>query len=217
MANQYRGVGGQAYQGGAIVGVPLLKGDVAQAATSATIDGVGLNGVVRPADTFTVAGDGQTYTIATGGVIGAVVANELDITFSPGVVPVGGWDENAVVTFASNAVAQVTSFELSLERAWLDTTAQGDTAESGTLDVQVATARVEVLLDYGDVEQKALLDQVSAGTAATALALTLAIAAGKQFWGDFMITSSQIVSQRGAIVTARLALHGTGAIAKNWN
>lgn len=212
-----RGTDGRLSQGGDFTGTPLIQGNVAQSATSATIDGTGLNGVIRPGDTFTVAGDGQTYTIVTGGVIGSVTPNELDITFSPGVVPGGGWADNSEVTFASNKVAQVTRWEAEPERPFLDTTVMGDSAESGTLDIATWRGTAEALLDYGDDQQKALIDQIVAGAVPTALALTLVATVGKQFWGDVLAENFRIGLRRGAIVPISFSFEGTGAIGVNWN
>jgi len=215
----FRGTDGFLALGGAIDGDVYIKGAVAQSATTATIDGNGgtLNGVVRPGDTFTVAGDPEDpYTIVTGGVIGGVVANELDITFSPGVVVAGGWPDNAAVDFDSNSIAQITQWTAEIAREVLDKTVMGSTGIEKTLDIPDWRGRATALLDYGDTQQGALIDEIITGDAVAEFALTLGVIAGRQFWGDIVAQGFTITGQRGQLFTVEFNFEGTGAIAVNW-
>lgn len=214
---RFRGVKGRAALGGAFTGSPLIQGAVAQGVGAATIDGAALNGVIRPGDKFTVAGDAQEYTIVTGGVIGSVTPNELAISFTPNVVPGGGWADNAAVSFTSNSVAQVKEWSLNPSRPFLDGVCMGDEAQVGDLDQPKATGRIKVLFDYGDTKQKAYVDELLSNNAATALALTLVVAPGKQFWGDTRVVSGAVTSRRGAYVEADLVFESEGAWGANWN
>lgn len=215
----YRGTDGFLALGGAIDGSVYIKGAVAEDETSATIDGNGaaLEGVVRPGDEFTVAGDAQDpYTIVTGGVIGASVANELDITFSPDVQEATGWDDNAAATFVANSIAQITQWSLDSDRDVLDTTVMGSTGKEKTLDLPDWRGRATALLDYGDAYQAEFIDQAKANAIPTALALTLGIIEGRQFWGDVLAQGFSVTGQQGQIFTVEFSFEGTGALAANW-
>lgn len=210
---KYRGSNGRAVLGGILVGSPLLQGAVSQGATSATIDGSPLTGVVRPGDTFTVAGDAQVYTIVTGGV---VAANQLAITFTPGVVPGGGWANNAAVSFAANSIAQVKEWEAEPSRGILDPTTMGDVAQRVDLDLPKWNGRVVVLFDYGDPKQQAYVDTLVSNASPAPLALTLLADSSKDLWGDILPVSGAIRGRMGAYFEASLVFEGEGAVAFDW-
>jgi len=214
---KYRGIKGKAVLGGVVVGTPLVQGAVAQSATSATIDGAGFNGVVRPGDTFTVAGDAQVYTVQTGGVVGDPTPNQVAVTFTPGVVPGGGWADNSAVTFASNSVAQVKDWQATVSRPVLEVTTMGDEARSITLDTPDWKGRIMALLDYGDAKQQAFIDAVNTNDDPTALAVALVAADGKLFWGDLLPLNARIRAQRGALFEVEFDFQGEGALTPNWN
>jgi len=213
----YRGIKGLLALGGAFTGSPLVQGAVAQSATAATFDGTNLNGVWRPGDTFTVAGDAQVYTVVTAGVIGSATPNELAITFSPAVVPGGGWVDNAAVTFVSNSVAEIKNWEATPSRRVLDKTVLGNAAEANTLGYPSWSGRAEAHLDYGDAKQKTFIDQVKANTDPSAVALTLVVNEAKQLWGDVVLSNVAITSELGALVMVSFDFTGTGVVSPNWN
>lgn len=215
----FRGTDGFLALGGAIDGDVYTKGTVAQSATTATIDGNGsaLEGVVRPGDTFTVAGDPEDpYTIVVGGLIGGVTPNELDITFSPGVVLAGGWADNAAMDFDSNSIAQITQWNAEISREVLDKTVMGSTGIEKTLDIPDWRGRATALLDYGDAMQKELIDEIITGDAVAEFALTLGVIAGRHFWGDIVAQGFTVTGQRGQLFTVEFTFEGTGALAANW-
>lgn len=216
MAAPYRGVKGKAALGGVTTGSPLVQGATAQGASAATFDGAALEGVVRPGDQFTVAGDGQTYTVVTGGVVGAVTAHEVDVTFTPNVQVAGGWADNAAVTLASNSIAQVTAWEATPSRPVIEHTTMGDAGKRITLDVPGWAGRVTVQMDYGDTKQKAFIDAVNSNADATALAVMLVVSSAKQCWGDLMPTNAKITGQRGALFMVEFDFEGEGALTPNW-
>lgn len=218
---KYRGSRGSLSQGGVIVGSAFTKGTRAQGQTSHTFDGNGatLNGVVRPGDRFTVAGDAQQYTVVTGGVIGAGVANEVVVTFTPAIVPGGGWADNAAVTFVSNSMSQIRAFEVELERPYIEGTVMGDNGQTGTLDIPRARGRITALLDYADLKQKALIDQVKSGTDEVALALTLVISSGKHIWLDAFCPRARVNAQIGQLIPVEFDFQSEGGLSTsfNWN
>lgn len=214
--SMYRGSQGNAVLGGILVGTPLVQGAVANGASAATFDAATLTGVVRPGDTFTVAGDAQEYTIVTGGVVSQGTPNEVDVTFTPTVQAAGGWADNALVSFTNNSIAQVKEWGATPSRPVLDPTVMGDTAQRRDLDIPMWNGRVVVLFDYGDPEQKAYVDEILSNSAPSGLALTLVTYSERNLWGDIVPTSAQITGRLGAYYMATLVFEGEGALAFDW-
>lgn len=211
--SRYRGSKGRFAVGGVIVGTPLVQGAVAQGAGAATFDATSLTGVVQPGDTFTVAGDPQTYTIVTGGVI---ASNEVAVTFTPTVQVVGGWADNALVTPAVNSMGHVKEWEATLARPWMDGTCMGDEAQTGDLDIPMSEGRAMVLLDYADTKQAAVVDQARENADSAALALALVVATGKFLYVDALMSSIRVRSERGNYVEAEVQWRGQGVAALGW-
>lgn len=212
----YRGVDGFLSLGGAVDASVYIKTAVAQGLSAATLDGNGssLNGVILPGDTFTVAGDAEDpYTIVTGGVF---VSDELAITFSPVIQEAAGWAENAAVDLDSNLIAQIRSWSAEVARDVLDITCMQATGKAKTLDIPDFRGRAEALLDYGDTEQKELIDQVVAGALATAMGLVLGADDGRQLYGNVLASGFVVTGQIGQIFTVEFQFEGSGAIAMNW-
>lgn len=210
----YRGADGRVAQGGDIVGSPLVQGAVVQGASQATFDGAGFKGVFLAGDTFTVAGDAQQYTVSADAVVAAGV---VTVQFTPAVVPAGGWADNAAVSVASNKVAGVTAWELSPAREEIETTEMGAAAKTFTRDIPEWTGSINVMLDYGDPEQAALIDAVRDGSASDDLAVTLVAKDGRMFYGAAQVTAGGIASERGALVNATLGVRGSGLLHTNWD
>jgi len=125
---------------------------------------------------------------------------------------------DGVLTLATNPLANMQSFEFTLERDWLDTTALGDTAETGTLDIEKGNGRFTCQLDYDDTPQAAALDILLAGTSgASALAAVFQMAAGKTFTGNILPLSATVRSQKGSLVTVDVAFRFTGGTASAWS
>lgn len=208
-----RGNDGLVALGGYVPDSIFVKGAVAQAATSATFDGNGgtARGVIRPGDTFTVAGDGQTYTVATGGVFGDPTADERAITFSPGVVPGGGWPDNSAVTMVLAQLAQVRAFDLDVDRTLFNTTVMRDVAETFKVGFQAFKGNITVLLDAADTEQETFINNVVGG-ASPEFALTLAAEDGTEFFGDVVATGFNHRQDVGQIVELGLSFSGRGAL-----
>lgn len=211
----FRGLDGAVSLGGALQGSPLIQGAVAQGATSATIDGSPLTGVLLEGDTFTVAGDAQVYTVESGGAVGAVTANELTITFTPSVQVVGGWADNAAVTVPSNSMAEIVAWSLNTPRERLEDDVMRDpskTYKPGRLDWN---GLVEVRLDYGDSRQQEFVDAALA-SADTKVGLLLLVADGKQFWGVARATGLEVEAQDGTIVPGRFTFSPASKLALDW-
>lgn len=212
--SSYRGTDGAVYHGGVLVGSPLVQGATAQGESTATFDAASLSGVVLSGDTFTVAGDGQTYTISATAV---AASNEIDVSFTPTVQPGGGWSDNAAVTFTANSVANIRAWELDITRPVLDVTVMGDSAVAKDLDIPEWTGSIEALFDYGDTEQAEFVDRVKAGTSSTAVGFLVRTAASKNLYGTAQPSGAVVTSERGAIVGVRFNVAGSGALGVDWN
>lgn len=203
--------------GGYVVGTPLVDGAVGQSATAAIVDGL-TSGVVRPGDDFTVAGDGQTYTVVTGELVGGTSPGEVNITFTPGVVPGGGWANDAAVTFVSNSVAQVKSFEIDAERELLETTVMRDAARTFDAGFNLWTIRFDLLLDPADPEQVALIDGVTSNGGATGeFAMTVVAYDGVHWWGDITVLRGTLNQEIDAMVEFSCEANGRGALGTDFN
>lgn len=207
----YRGLDGGVSLGGIVQGAPLVQGAVAASATSMTIDGSPLTGVVIPGDTFTVSGDATVYTVVTGG---AIASNALALTFSPGST--AGFADNAAVTFAANSMGEIKSWTLSATRDLLEDTAMGDASKTYKAGLNQMSGTVGCHLDYGDAEQAEFIDDVVASGAAT-LGLTLIASDGKQFWGQVAASGFNVSSDLTAIVGVSFNWQSSTPFAIDWN
>lgn len=215
---RYKGSNGLVALGGQQEGSPVIDGAVAQGASTATIDGGGssLEGVILQGDEFTVAGDGQTYTVTEDVVIGAQTANHADISFTPNVQPAAGWSDDTAVTFLANSLAQVEGWEAEVSRPYLEGTVMGDDARTGTLDQPEWTGSADVLLDDEDDEQSDLIDDIRQNNADVDFGVLFEVAPEKVLYGHVVPESTQITGERGAWVTASFSFQGEGLLQPNW-
>jgi len=214
----YRGLDGYVATGGVQTGTPTVQGAVAQGASSATIDGGGaaLTGVFLAGDTFTVAGDAQVYTISASVRIGATTADQAAITFSPSVQAVGGWADNALATFTSNSMSEVTSWSLTASRDVLEDTSMGDAAKTFVGGQGEWSAEITCWLDYSDPSQAELIDDIKASSAAD-VGLVLGASPGKQFYGIAAPTGSNIDAEKSSLVQMTVNLKGAGTLGADWS
>lgn len=210
---KFRGSKGFISLGGIVTGTPLINGARPQGALTANIDGVTLTGVILKGDKFTVAGDAQVYTISADVLI---TANAAAIAFTPAVVPAGGWADNAAVTFVSNSLAQVRSFEVSVARPAIDSTCMGDSAQRTELDSPQLSGSIVCLMDYSDAEQAEAIDEAKADGDIGEIGIVLGVALDKQIYAHVAATQATVRSQRGQLVELALSVEGHGAIAFDW-
>lgn len=214
----FRGSKGQLALGGLQAGSPQLQGAVSQGATQATLDGGGggLNGVILEGDEFTVAGDGNTYTVTADAVISS---NSVTISFTPSVQVSAGWADNAAVTFTANSIAQVRRWEASPSREYLRTDTMGDNARTGTLDMPQWSGSAQALFDYSDPQQKSFVDEVKGNAAPSDVGMALQVAADpqKQLYGHIVAPQATVTAEKGSLVTIEFTFEGEGQIAANWN
>jgi len=216
----FRGIDGEVHIGGVIsTGSPQTKGAVAEGATSATLDGGGaaMQGVVVPGDKFTVAGDATEYTVVTGGAVGASVANEVAITFTPSVQLVGGWLDNSSVTFVNNQAVQARGWSADIVREMLEDSVLGDEGKTYEPEQVNWTGEITALFDYANQEQKDLFDAI-VGSSPSELGVTLVTDLNKQtVFGQIRPNSVSDRSNKGELAIATFGFQGQGLPAINWN
>lgn len=214
----YRGMDGFLALGGHLVGSPLVNGAVLAGASSVDIDAVSLIGVVAPGDVFAVTGVSGTYTVTNAGFLVAAANAIAGITFTP-VAPVGGFPDNAAVTFAANSVAQVRQWNVSAEFQPLETTVMGNVARGRRTAVTSFSGGCEVLFDYADSKQAALLDAYTAGTPNGSRAgVFFGVKSGeaKDIYGAVVLGSIAVTAPREDLVTAAVTFESNGQLQVNW-
>ena len=124
---------------------------------------------------------------------------------------------DGALQYNSNAVGEIQSWELSVDRPELETTAMADTSAEFTLDIPNWSGTATVNFDYSDTAQAAIVAQVIAGTVASAVTAQFRVSSTKYLSGSVLVRSASVSSQRGSIVTATLQLRGTGALTATWS
>lgn len=152
----YRGMDGLVSLGGYVAGSTTLSAAVAAGASTMTLTGTPLTGLVMAGDTFTVPGSPGAYTV-TNSVVAS--ANTLTgITFTP-VAPAGGFPAGGVVFLATSSVAQTRQWTATPTMQILETTVQGAGARTRRTGLTEWEGTFEALFDYGDPSQASLLDR----------------------------------------------------------
>lgn len=126
-----------------------------------------------------------------------------------------GTDGN--LSIGGNAIGELKSWELNIDRDIIDTTSMQDTAVTKDLDIPNGTGSCEVDLDYDDTAQAALIDQVVASASATAAAAVFTMASGKTFTCNVLCASAGVNSAvRNGNVRVRFGLEVSGAVSVVW-
>jgi hypothetical protein len=218
MAN-FRGMDGYLSLGGILVATvgPLVNGALIAGATTLSLDGTGLTGIVAKGDKFTIAGEaGSPVHTVTGGPFYVAAANAIvGLTFSTPIAG-GGAADNAVITFVSNSVAEMKVETINSTIEVLDDTVQGDVWGTCVGGCAKWTGSGEAWLDYGDPKQKLLIDLAGAATAQID-AVLFGIASKKQWYASALLSGFSVTSDKGALVGVTFNFSGNGAILPNWN
>ncbi|HEX7048655.1 MAG TPA: hypothetical protein VF188_00465 [Longimicrobiales bacterium] len=120
------------------------------------------------------------------------------------------------VTVGGNTVGELQSWTLTINRAYIETTAMGDAAKTGTLDIPGGSGDLSANFDYSDTAQAALLDMLVSNTDPTPLAAVFEIDTGKTISCNILPTSAPVAAQRGALVTVSFSFETDGPIAFAW-
>lgn len=155
----YRGQDGILVLGGFLTGTILVNGAVASLGTTVNFDAASLVGILMPGDQFQVGAN--VYTVTSGPHVASLNAL-TGVTFTPGAV--GGFADNAPVTFLTNSMAQTQTEGITSQIDILDTTGQGDNFRTCRGGRKRHSITGEALLDYDDPPQASLIDAVLSGT-----------------------------------------------------
>lgn len=85
----------------------VVNGATAHGATTISFRASVLTGRLISGDQFTIAGDSQVYTVNAQAISPPTADILTGVTFSPGIVPVGGEADGAAVTLIPSAVVSV--------------------------------------------------------------------------------------------------------------
>lgn len=213
----YRGQDGYVALGGHLIGAVAVNGAVAALATTVHFDtgGVGtLLGVSVPGDRFTVGA--STYTVTSAAQ--AAVGNALTaVTFTPGAV--GGFADNAVVTYHLNSIAELRQWTLTPVMQALDTTVCRQTHRTYRPGLMGWTGQGQALFDNGDPVQAALIAEIASGTPDGTIASILFGLLENQprdFYGAAVLTNMQASSPLDDLVTVTFDWQGDGLVQVAW-
>lgn len=222
MAN-YRGMDGFLSLGGAITGVanPRVTAALSAGASSLSVGAAtSLKGVLVAGDRFTIGGEAGSpvHTVTGGPFYPDNQANVIGpISFTP-VIAAGGTLINATFNLVSNSVGETKVWGLTTGAEVLEDTAMGDPWRTFVGGVAQWSGQGVVWLDYGDANQKILIDKIAAASPAPAITgVIFGVAANqKQFYAGALISGFQAQAQLGSMVEATYQFQGSGAMLPNW-
>lgn len=213
----YRGLSGYVALGGYLSTQSglFVNGTFAAGASSINLDGNGghVAGWIAPNDTFTIAGESGSpvHVVATPGGNEAAGDALNGVIFSP-VIAAGGVADNAAVTVAATAVAQIVAWQMDTTLEEIDSTVMGNAWKAVVGGLAQWAGQFTARLDYGDARQKALVDRVLQGTSAACYLTLGSHASGgfaEQFEGAACLYRVQVQSQMGQLVTAVFQFTGS--------
>lgn len=122
------------------------------------------------------------------------------------------------VTFATNVVGEVKSWNANVAGEVLDTTKMGDKWRTVKGGVGSWSGQITCQLDYGDtLGQKAMVDKlINASPDITGTAAELLFATGKKLTGTILITGINFVTQLGSIIEISFNFEGSGQPTIAW-
>ena len=195
-----RGQDGLIALGGYVIGTVLVDGAVAASGTTVNFKSSGtLIGVSAPGDTFVVGAN--TYTVTSSFIVAAT--NQLTgVTFTPGAI--GGFSDNAAVTYNLASLGQVRQWSMDVSLQTLETTVMRDTFHGYRTGLVGWKGQGEALFDRDDPQQGALLALITGATpVGTVASLLFGLQAGaaRDFYGGAILTNMRVRSQIGALVS----------------
>ena len=120
------------------------------------------------------------------------------------------------VTVGGAAVGELQSWSLNVSRPFIDTTAIGDNARTGVLDVPQGSGQLTANFDYGDAGQSDLIDALVTNTDPPPLAAVFQLDTGKTFSCNILPTSAGISAQRGSLITINISFEVDGPVTPAW-
>lgn len=215
----YRGLDGFLSLGGVLVGSPRTATSYASAIGTININSAStLTGIIAVGDIFTVAGEtGTPNHTVTGGPFYVAATNSIsNITFTPAFIT-GGVASSAVVTFQSNAIANVKAHNVNAEVEILDSTVMGNKWTTCKGGAAKWSGTGECFLDGGDARQLALIQKLQAATPATTVsALLFGVVSGKQWYAACELSEVRITGGTGALWSVFFSFEGSGSMLPNF-
>jgi hypothetical protein len=215
----YRGLDGFLSLGGVVTGTPTLQISAATGASEVMIYNVGstLTGIIAVGDKFTIS-DGVEHTVA--GTYYAAVGNSFGtVPIATTVATVAA--TGATVAFTANTVGECKLHSLTAELELLDSTVMGDEWRTFHATATLAASwsgSGECYLDYDDVPQKAMIDDIAASSpTGSTRATVFAVGADKLFYGSILMSGFTITHDNGALVTVQFNFTGAGSVRPEWN
>jgi len=222
--SQYQGKGGRLVQGGILDNPSYVNGALIAGALTMNIDGntATLKGVVLAGDQFHLAGEaGSPVHTVTGGPYVTAANAIAGITFTT-VIAAGGVADNAAITWVANTVSQVRSWNLDAEEEMLDISAMGDDVKNFVGGRSEWSGSGEVILDYADLKQKALIDKIITATpVTTAFGMTFKVTVSTtstvaEFYGAALLNRLSIMGRLGDLFLVTFNFRGSGAAGVYW-
>lgn len=126
--------------------------------------------------------------------------------------------QDGSVQVGAAALAQLTNFSVNVNLEQLDKTVQGDNWRGVMGGLASWTGQAAVRFDRSVTGQAALLDQLLvASPAGTTVQLEFRInGTNRKFTGSALLTSFQVQSQMGAIVSGTFDFVGDGPLTPTW-
>jgi len=125
---------------------------------------------------------------------------------------------NGEVQIDSTAIGELQSWQVDVSRPYLRDDAIGDAARTGTLDMPEWSGEIQLNIDLGDAQQKALLDVLVANTdpPTTTFNGIVESTGPKEVSGNIVPTNASIAAEKGSLVTMSIQFNGEGALTVNW-
>jgi len=122
------------------------------------------------------------------------------------------------VTIGGNSVANVSAWDLTVSRPYIEGTSMGDAAKTGDLDYPGGRGNITARLDYADLAQKALIDMLVSNDDPTPLAFvgTVSSTGPKQVSCNILPTSASIGARVGNHVEVSFPFETDGAVTVSW-
>jgi len=125
---------------------------------------------------------------------------------------------NAVVTFESHSVAELTAWTLDSDIDPIEDTVKGDKHKSFLGGAAHHRGTATAWLDAADTEQGALLAEIATATPdGTVAALVFRVDEGKYFYGAAELANFSTGSPEGGLVPVTFTFQITGPLAKEWH
>lgn len=123
------------------------------------------------------------------------------------------------VSVGGNTMGEVTGWDFTPSRPYIEATSLGDAGKKGDLDYPGGTGRITARLDYDDTAQAAIIDMLVSNDDPTPIAF-LGVVSGtgpKQISCNILPTSAPISAKVGGHIEVTFDFESDGAITIDWS